>query len=158
MIVYVIQRFVYFAHWVKNPHFIKKSHFEIINFPTIHNFKLSFFTKFTFSKCHFSQNSRFQNLNFDKIHELQYQNFDKINIFKISFMTKFTFLKTSILTKFTFSKSSHFSMCTHQNRQQKKRRTFSQIRQFFWKCKVPKFKFPKQFSEKGHISTWYKVI
>ena len=46
-------------------------------FHKIHNFKISFFTKFTSSKSHFWQNSYFQNLIFDKIH-----------IFKVSFLNK----------------------------------------------------------------------
>ena len=41
----------------KNPHFHE-----------IHIFKISFFTKFTISKSHFSQNSHFQSLIFHKIH------------------------------------------------------------------------------------------
>ena len=52
----------------------KKSHFEILIFDKIHNFKVSFLTKFTISKSHF--------------HKI-----DKIRIFKVSFFTKFTFLK-----------------------------------------------------------------
>ena len=40
-------------------HFIQKSHFENLNFPKIHNFKLAFFAKFTFSKSQFSQSSHF---------------------------------------------------------------------------------------------------
>jgi len=59
-------------------------------YPKIHNFKISFFTKFTFSKAHFWQNSHFQSLIFDKIH-----------IFKISCFTKFSFSKSH------FSQNSH---------------------------------------------------
>ena len=41
-------------------------HMEKVNliFHKIHNFKVLFFTKFTFSKSHFSQNSHFSNINF----------------------------------------------------------------------------------------------
>ena len=39
----------------------KNSHFDNLTFHKIHNLKISFFTKFTFSKSHFlSQNSHFQ--------------------------------------------------------------------------------------------------
>ena len=51
-------------------------------YPKIHILKTSFFTKFTFSKSHYSQNSQFQSLICHKIH-----------IFKVSFFTKFTFFK-----------------------------------------------------------------
>ena len=37
----------------------KKSRFENLNFHKIHNFKVSFFPKFIFSKSYFSQNSHF---------------------------------------------------------------------------------------------------
>ena len=47
-----------------------------------HILKIPLFTKYTFLKLHFSQNSHFWNLIFHKIH-----------IFEISFFTKFTFLK-----------------------------------------------------------------
>jgi len=56
-----------------------------------HILKIPIFTKFTFQKFHFSQNSHFYNLNFNKI-----------LIFEISFITKFTFLK------YQFSQNSHF--------------------------------------------------
>ena len=46
----------------------KNSHFENLTFHKIHIFKISCFTKFTFSKSHFSQNSHFQILIFHKIH------------------------------------------------------------------------------------------
>ena len=49
-------------------------------YPKIHILKISFFTKFTISKSHFSQNSHFQSVIFDRIH-----------ISKILFFTKFTF-------------------------------------------------------------------
>ena len=49
-------------------------------YPKIHILKLSFLTKFTILKSHFSQNSQYQNLIFHKIH-----------IFKMWFFTKFTF-------------------------------------------------------------------
>ena len=64
----------------------------------IHILKISFFTKFTFSKSHFfhkihilkisifSQNSHFRSLIFHKVH-----------IFKVSLSTKFTFFKHQIL-------------------------------------------------------------
>ena len=62
-------------------------------YPKIHIFKVSFLTKFTFSKSHFSKNSHFQSVIFDKIH-----------IFKISFFTKFTFSNSH------FSQNSHFQI------------------------------------------------
>ena len=40
----------------------------------IHIFKFSFFTKFTSSMSHFSQNSQFKNFIFDKIHSFQITN------------------------------------------------------------------------------------
>ena len=61
-------------------------------YPKIHIVKFSLFTKFTFSKSHYSQNSHFQNIIFHKIHS-----------FKISFFIKFTFSKSH------FSQKSHFS-------------------------------------------------
>ena len=64
----------------------KNSQFENHTFHKIHNLKISFFTKFTFSKSHFSQNSQFQFLIFHKIH-----------IFKLSFFTKCTFLSIKSL-------------------------------------------------------------
>ena len=57
----------------------QNSHFQFLIFHNIHNFKISFFTKFTFSMPHFSQNSYFQSLIFHKMHN-----------FKVSFSTKFT--------------------------------------------------------------------
>ena len=60
-------------------------------YPKIHIIKPSFFTKFTISKSHFSQNSQFHNLIFHKIHN-----------FKISFFTKFT------ISKSHFSQNSQF--------------------------------------------------
>ena len=72
-------------HWGKNPHFIQKSHFEKIAFATIHIFKTSHLTKFTFSKSQFCQNSHFPNLIFDKIHIFQTSNsrefLDKMLVF-----------------------------------------------------------------------------
>ena len=65
--------------------------------PKIHILRISFLTKFTILKSHFSQNSHFQNLIFHKIHN-----------FKISFFTKFTFSKYHFRQKITNSKS-HFS-------------------------------------------------
>ena len=86
----------------------------------IHNLKISFLTKFTITKPHFSQNSHFENLIFDKIHNFNvsfltkftftrshfWQNshfwnliFDKIHIFEISTLTKFTFLKSHFWQK-----------------------------------------------------------
>ena len=69
----------------------------------IHIFKISFMTKFTFSKSHFSQHSQFQSLIFTKFtfsnshfsQNSQFQNliFHKIHIFETSFFTKFTFFK-----------------------------------------------------------------
>ena len=50
---------------------------------------MSFFTKFTISKSHFSQNSQFRNLIFRKIHN-----------FEISFFTNLTFFKHQILGNF----------------------------------------------------------
>ena len=67
----------------------KNSHFENLIFDKIHNFKISFFTKFTFPKSHFSHNSHFQNIIFHKI-----------RIFKISFFSKFTFFNHQILGNF----------------------------------------------------------
>ena len=64
------------SHWGKNPQFTN-SHFESLIFHKIHIFKFSFFTKFTFSKCHFSRNSHFQIHIFDKIHILR-----KMHIFQ----------------------------------------------------------------------------
>ena len=58
-------------------------------YPKIHIFKASFFTKFTFSKPYFSQNSQCQSLIFLKIH-----------IFKVLFFTKFTLFKHQILGNF----------------------------------------------------------
>ena len=55
----------------------------------IHIFKISFLTKFTISRYHFSQNSQFQNHIFHKIY-----------IFKVSFFTKFTFFKHQFLGNF----------------------------------------------------------
>ena len=60
-------------------------------YPKIHTLKIPIFTKFTFQKSHFSQNSPFWNLILHKIH-----------IFEISFFTKFTFLKSH------FSQNSYF--------------------------------------------------
>ena len=40
----------------------KNSHFGNLIFHKIHNFKHSFFTRFTVSKSHFSQNSHFSNI------------------------------------------------------------------------------------------------
>ena len=61
----------------------KKSNLKrILNFHRIHLSEISIFTKFTFLKSHFSQNSRFWNLNFRKIH-----------VSEISIFTKFIFLK-----------------------------------------------------------------
>ena len=68
---YFIQKFTFpnfhKIHIIKIP-ISKNSHYQNLIFHKIHIFKMSFFTKFTFSKCHFSQNSQFQNLNFHKIH------------------------------------------------------------------------------------------
>ena len=77
------------THWGRNPQFIQKlsfwkshfwqnSHFQNHIFDKIHNFKISFFTKFTFSKSHsftkftfskshFSQNSHFSYIIFKGI-------------------------------------------------------------------------------------------
>ena len=52
----------------------KNSHFEILILDKIHNFKVSFFTKFTLSKSHFPQNSHFQSLIVHKIHIFQTSN------------------------------------------------------------------------------------
>ena len=57
-------------------------------YPKIH---ISLFTKFTFLKSHFSQNSHFQYFIFHKIHN-----------FKITFFSKFT------ISKSHFSHNSHF--------------------------------------------------
>ena len=54
-------------------HLLLMSRFDDI-FHKIHNFKILFFTKFTFSKSHFSQNSHFQSPIFHKIHILQTSN------------------------------------------------------------------------------------
>ena len=43
-------------------------------YPKIHNFKVSFCTKFTFSKSYFSKNSHFLKFNFHKIHIFQTSN------------------------------------------------------------------------------------
>ena len=48
----------------------------------IHNFKVSFVTKFTTSKSHFKQNSRFKNLNFHKIHFSEISSFAKFTFFE----------------------------------------------------------------------------
>ena len=45
--------------WAKILNLSKNSHFQSLNYHKSHNFKASFFTKFTFSKSHFSQNSLF---------------------------------------------------------------------------------------------------
>ena len=42
----------------------KNSHFESLIFHKIHNFKVTFFTKFTVQKSHFRQNSHFKNSHF----------------------------------------------------------------------------------------------
>ena len=83
----------------RNLNLFKNSHFESLIFDKIHIFKISFFTKFTFSKFYFSQNSQFQSPTFHKIH-----------MFKISFSTKFTILK------YHFSQNSHFkNLIFHKN-------------------------------------------
>ena len=61
-------------------------------YPKIHNLEITIFTKFTFWKSHFSQNSQFQSLIFHKIHNL-----------KITFSKKFAIWKSP------FSQNSHFS-------------------------------------------------
>ena len=68
----------------------KNSHIENPNFYKIHHSEISIFTKFTFLKSHFSQNSLFWILIFHKIH-----------ISKIPIFTIFTFLKSQ------FSQNSH---------------------------------------------------
>ena len=45
----------------------KNSHFQNLIFHKIHIFNISFFTKFTFSKSHFSQNSHYSNIKFQGI-------------------------------------------------------------------------------------------
>ena len=45
--------------------------------PKIDILKISYFTKFTFSKSHFLQNSQFQNLIFQKIHIFQTPNISR---------------------------------------------------------------------------------
>jgi len=72
----------------KNSQFIQKFTFENPNSHKIHIFKISFWTKFRFSKSYFSQNSQFQNLIFHKIH-----------ISKIPYLTKFTFKSNPIFHK-----------------------------------------------------------
>ena len=52
----------------------KNSHFPNLIFHTIHIFKISVFSKFTYSKSHFSQNSPFQSVSFHKIHIFQTSN------------------------------------------------------------------------------------
>ena len=87
--------------------------------------KIPIFTKFTFLKSHFSQNSPFWSLIFHKIHNSEISIFTKFTFLKsqfskhslfwnlifhkihnseISFFTKFTFLKYHFFTKFTFLK------------------------------------------------------
>ena len=61
---------------------ISKAHLENLTFHEIHIWKISFFTKFTFSKSDFSQNSHFQ----------------------ISFFTKFT------ISNSHFSQNSQFQI------------------------------------------------
>jgi len=68
---------------------ISKSHFPHISH--LH-FKVTFFTKFTFSKSHSLQN-----------HNFKVSFFHKIRIFKVSFSTKFAFSKPH------FSQNSYFS-------------------------------------------------
>ena len=51
----------------------KNSPFEISLFDKIRIFRVSFFTKFTFWKSHFSQNSHFQSLICHKIHFFKHQ-------------------------------------------------------------------------------------
>ena len=86
----------------------KNSHFENLIFHKNHNFKVSFFTKFTFWKSHFSQNSQVQNLNFSQKSQFQSLIIYKIHIFKVSFLTKFTFLKVSFFTKIHIFSSIKF--------------------------------------------------
>ena len=78
---------------IKNPIFLQTTHFENLNFDKIHNFKVLFFTRFTFWKSHFWQIHIFKNLIFHKIH-----------ISKFAYLTKFTF------PKYLFSQNSHFQI------------------------------------------------
>ena len=52
------------SHWGKDQFLYINSHFQNLNYRKNHNFKVSFFTKFTFSKSHFSQNPHFHSLIF----------------------------------------------------------------------------------------------
>ena len=64
-----------FKNQSKNSHFFLYTKIDgfhigakILNYTKIHILNIVIFTKFTFSKSHFSQNSHFENLIFDKIH------------------------------------------------------------------------------------------
>ena len=86
---------------------------KLIIYPKIHILRISIFTKFTFGKTHFSQNSHFENHNLHKIHVSEELTFLKIHIYEISIFRKFRYLKITSFTRFTFwkaqfSHNSHF--------------------------------------------------
>ena len=80
------------AHWGKNPYF----------YPKIHISKIPIFTKFTFLKSQFSQNSHFQNLIFHKI---------QINETNFTQNSRFSKLNSRILGNFWIKKKEFMPQC-----------------------------------------------
>ena len=73
--------------------------------PKIHIFKISLFTKFTFSKSHFFTKFTFWKSQFWQNWQFQSLIFHKIHIFKISLFTKFTIILDNFWIKVGFCPS-----------------------------------------------------